>query len=446
MTTRPEESHRAPDPEPAQLYAPKQGDASSQDATPQQDDAAPKSAALPAQAQAPIVYLVVFLAFMGQMLLNPIIAPLSREMHLQEWHIGATISLAAIVLMFLSPLWGKSAGRRGAKPVLALAMGLGAAALASFSAVAYLGMHGLWTGPGLVLGVMVTRGLFYGGSIAGVLPSSQTHLVKQTTTEAQRVKAVGGLGAVNALSGVVGGLLGGALAAAGGLLLPLYVMPLLLAAGLVVLLVAFHPAQSDRRPERRSVSLSYFDPRVFPFALAGLLMFITFASLTTLYGFLIQDRFSLSAQGTAGISAAYLAALSVSLIITQAVVVPKTGWNSVLLLRRGLLVATLGLIFLLPGASYTLLAVGTVLFGVGAGLAMPGYNAGPTMEMSKEEQGALAGLLSANNGAAYAIAPVASTALYGIHPLLPLVIVVIVTLLAAAMGYVHPKLRHLAKR
>lgn len=53
------------------------------------------------------LFLAVLLAYMGQMILNPIIAPLSREIGLQEWHIGATISLAAIVLSLSSTTWGR---------------------------------------------------------------------------------------------------------------------------------------------------------------------------------------------------------------------------------------------------------------------------------------------------------------------------------------------------
>ena len=61
----------------------------------------PTQSSIDPGAQANLVVGIVFLAFMGQMILNPIIAPLSRQMGLREWHIGATISLAAIVLVRL---------------------------------------------------------------------------------------------------------------------------------------------------------------------------------------------------------------------------------------------------------------------------------------------------------------------------------------------------------
>lgn len=76
------------------------------------------------QGQLKLVLSAIFLAWLGQMILNPIIAPLAREMGLQEWHIGATISLAAITLASLSQYWGRRSMRVGAKKVLVTAMAI----------------------------------------------------------------------------------------------------------------------------------------------------------------------------------------------------------------------------------------------------------------------------------------------------------------------------------
>ena len=65
------------------------------------------------------LFLTVLLAYMGQMILNPILAPLSREIGLKEWHIGATISLAAIILSLTSTRWGRVSLRWGISAYLA---------------------------------------------------------------------------------------------------------------------------------------------------------------------------------------------------------------------------------------------------------------------------------------------------------------------------------------
>ena len=96
---------------------------------------------------------------------------------------------------------------------------------------------------------------------------------------------------------------------------------------------------------------------------------------------------------------------------------------------------------LLPTASYVLVMAGCVLTGVGMGMAVPGYNTGPTLEMSKEEQRSVAGLINTTNGLTYAIAPIASTALYGWNATAPFVGILALMGAAAVFSLLHPRLR-----
>ncbi|MGV4375958.1 MFS transporter [Trueperella pyogenes] len=390
--------------------------------------------------QANLVVGIVFLAYMGQMILNPIIAPLSRQMGLQEWHIGATISLAAIVLASLSAYWGRASQRLGAKRVLTTGLTVAIIALSAFGVVSYLGMNQGLSGIGLVFGVVITRGLLYGAGISAIAPTAQAHLVTHTTSENGRVKALGMIGAAQGMSSIVGGVAGGALAAAGGLILPLAVMPVVMALGLIVLLVSFKP-QGQGRIFEKPKRIRFTDPRVLPWLVSGLVMFLVFSSLATIFGFTVQDRFALSATTTAGISAIYLTVMGITMIIAQAMIAPKTGWSAAKLLRTGLIITLVATVLIWPTPSHALLAVGCILLGLGMGLAMPGYNTGPTLKMTTDEQGAVAGVINANNGLAYAVAPLASTALYGWSPVAPFVISI--ALLAVAVAYTHitPSLR-----
>jgi hypothetical protein len=53
----------------------------------------------------PLLRGAVFLAYLGRMTLDPIIALLPREVGLPEWQVGATISTAAIMIVVTSQLW-----------------------------------------------------------------------------------------------------------------------------------------------------------------------------------------------------------------------------------------------------------------------------------------------------------------------------------------------------
>lgn len=404
------------------------------------ENASAESTGIPASAQASLVTLAVFLAYMGQMLLNPIIAPLAREMGLREWHIGATISFAAVVVVLLSGYWGRASQRLGAKRILMTGLLIATIALAAFSVISYLGVHEIYTGVGLALGVMITRGLLYGAGISAVAPTAQTHLVTHTPSENGRVKAVGMIGAAQGIASIIGGLAGGGLAAVGGLLLPLWFMPVLMLVGILLLAFKFHPNHATFRVETPK-RIKYTDSRVLPWLIGGLLMFFVFSSVQTIFGFTIQDRFALSGKETAGITAIYLFIMGIAMIFGQGVLAHKLKWGATKLFRFGLLILLLGVITLWPVSSYALLAVSMLLVGIGAGLAMPGYNSGPTLQMDKAEQGAVAGLINANNGIAYALAPVASTTLYEWNTLAPFIVGIVVLALVTIFCFTHPLLR-----
>lgn len=390
--------------------------------------------------QSRLILMTVFLAYMGQMMLNPIIAPLSRSMGLQEWHIGATVSLSAVTLASLSQFWGRRSQRSGVRSVLVASMTVGALALASFAGLAWLGVRGAWTGTGLALGVVLTRGVLYGGGISAILPTAQTYFVTRARSEDERVRLLGATGAAQGLATILGAVLGGSLAAVGGLLLPVTVMPLLMVCAIAVVLIALKPQRPTALIERPA-TIPCTDPRVLPFLIAGFIMFLSFSALQTLLGFAVQDRFGLSDSATAGLSSAAMVAMSVSMVLTQAVAVPRLGWDSRRLLRTGLMVMVAAMACLLPTASYVLVMAGCVLTGVGMGMAVPGYNTGPTLEMSKKEQGSVAGLINATNGLTYAIAPIASTALYGWNATAPFVGILALMGAAAVFSLLHPRLR-----
>ncbi|MBN9643441.1 MFS transporter [Corynebacterium mendelii] len=395
---------------------------------------------MPSRVQAPVVLATVFLAYMGQMLLNPIIAPLSRAMGLKAWQIGAVISLSAVVLALLSPKWGRTSQRIGVKKVLMLSLAGAAVSLALFGLVAWAGTTGLVTGGVLFAAIAVLRGVAYGATISAVAPSSQAYLVDNTTTEAQRLKAMGAIGAAQGLSAIVGGLVGGGLGYFFGLMAPLVVMPLIVLAAIGYVGVGFHPvAARGRYLEPKKIA--YTDPRVMCYLISGFLLFLAFSSLQVLFGFTIQDRFGLGAEQTAGMTAVFMSVMAVTMVLTQGVLVPKLPWPSRVILRRGLVVMAISAVMVWPTGSYVLLTVGVVLFGLGSGAAMTGYTAGPTLYLNGDEQGSLAGIINSNNGVTYAVAPVISTALYSINPQAAFTFVIVLAVAAVVFAYLHPRLR-----
>ncbi|BAU96587.1 major facilitator transporter [Corynebacterium suranareeae] len=388
-------------------------------------------------AQIPLLLTTVFLAYLGQMTLNPIIAPLAREVGLAEWQIGITISTAAIMVVLSSQFWGRRSQSWGRKPVLIAALGLATFAMFGFSAIAGLGMQSLIPAGVLFALFILLRGVGFGSAIAAIPPTAQAYIADVTEDEAARTKGMAGVGAVQGVS-MIGGALVGGLLAGFGLIWSILAVPLMLTVALV--LVIFRLQREPKHqliPEPVKVKVS--DPRVWPFLLAGFGMFTALGFMQVLIGFIIQDRFFLTAEITGVVTGGSLLAAGIGMVVAQAVIVPRSGWSPGTLLRVGTITAVVGFLLLIPNFGMGILILAIFLIGLGLGIAMPGYTAGPTLFMHRDEQGSLAGLIGATNGLTFIIAPTASTLLYGTWQPLPIVVGTAIMALVALFVMIHPR-------
>lgn len=397
-------------------------------------------AAAPITPQISLVLSAVFLVFLAHTTISPIIAPLSREVGLAEWQIGVTISASASMVVLTSQFWGRRSQSWGRKPVLVAAFGSAAVTMGLFALVAHLGMEGILTGTALFVLFVVLRGLGFGTAMASVAPTAQAYIADVTPDAATRVKGMAGVGAVQGVAMIGGAVVGGVLAAF-GLLIPLLVVPVLLALGLW--LVMFRLRREPRTSLiKHPARISPTDQRVLPFLLAGFGMFTALGFVQIITGFLVQDRLHLDSEMTGLVTGGTLLAAGLGMIVSQSVIVPRSGWSPPMLLRIGTPVALLGFLLLIPDAGLTLILISILLTGLGLGLAVPGYTAGPSLLVHRDEQGSLAGLIGATNGLTFVIAPTVSTALYGIWAQLPIIVSAIVMVLVILLVALHPRLRN----
>lgn len=388
----------------------------------------------------PVLLGIVLIAQMGQMTLNPILAPLAKDLGLAEWQIGVTISSAALMVALTSQRWGRRAQSDGFRSVLVIALGAATVTMLLFAAVSAAGLAGILTGWVLFLLILLLRGVAFGAAIAAVPPTAQAYVAEATPEGPQRVKGMAGIGAMQGLASILGAVLGGALAAL-GLLVPIVVVPVLLGAALAVVWLRFPRGERGRlvaTPRR----LSPADPRIWPFLAVGFGMFTALGFIQVVGGFLIQDRLHLSSEAAGVMIGAMMLVMGLGLVLAQSVIVPRSGWGPPMLLRCGTVVATLGFALLLLDEGAWLLCVAFAVAGIGLGIAIPGYTAGPTMLVEHDEQGGLAGLVGATNGLTYVISPALSTALYGWWRPLPVLIAILVLLCVVIHLMVHPAFRN----
>lgn len=389
--------------------------------------------------QVSILLTSVFLVYLGQMTLNPIIAPLSREVGLAEWQVGFTVSVAAIMVVATSQFWGRRSQSWGRKPVLVAAFTIATIAMALFAGLAQLGMAGIITGATLFVLFVSLRGLLFGSAISAVAPTAQAFIADITTDEPARVKGMAQVGAVQGIAMVAGAVVGGVLSTF-GLSIPLIAVPVLLAGGLVLIVTKLRKEPSTSLIEQPA-HVKPTDPRVWPYLAAAFGMYTAMGFVQVITGFLVQDRFELDSAATGLFTGGALLIAGVGMVLAQSIVVPRSQWSPVTLLRVGGITTLMGFLILIPHWGHVLFAISMLFIGIGMGIAMPGITAGPTLSMRREEQGALAGLVGATNGLTFVIAPTAGTALYGIWGPLPVIVGACILTVVTIFVLVHPRFR-----
>lgn len=390
-----------------------------------------------ARPQIATLLTAVFLGYLAQMTLNPIIAPLSREVGLAEWQVGLTISTAALMVVLTSGWWGRRSQSWGRKPVLTTALALALATMTAFAGVAWFGMTGALAGVTLFVLFLMLRGVGFGIALAAVPPTAMAYIADVTPEGPARVKGMAGVGTIQGIAMIAGSAVGGALAGF-GLIVPLVLVPVLLAGGLVLVATRLR-----REPQNTLVEhptpVRATDTRVWPFLLAGFGMFTALGFIQVITGFLVQDRLGLDTTTAGVVTGAALLTAGIGMVAAQAVLVPRSGWTPPTLLRVGGAIALVGFALLIADAGAVALFLAILLIGFGLGTAMPGYTAGPTLLMRREEQGAMAGLIGATNGLTFVIAPTLGTALYGVSPTLPVVAGTVVMALVTGFVLLHPR-------
>ncbi|MFI7638959.1 MFS transporter [Nonomuraea sp. NPDC049400] len=392
------------------------------------------------KAMTPLLVAVVVL-FSAQQLLTPVLAPLSREFRLTETQLGVVITTAAAALTIASPLWGGALRVIGLRAVLLAGLGLATTGLAGFAAVAAVGLEGEASPATTFTLMLVTRSLIFGAGIAALPVAALAVAGTATTSEADRTRATGLVGAAQGVSLVLGPAGGGALAVA-SLLLPLYLAPAIAALLLLWALVTVRPAPAERAERPRGGSLRPWDARLWPLFATGFFLYLSLGLVQVIVGFLVADRLHLDSQATAGAVGIALFTAGLVLVGVQGVVVPALGWPALRLLRTGTPIAGAAFVLLTFAQNLLLIAVAFAVLALGLGLAIPGFTAAPTLLVGPERQGAISGLVNATVGATFIVGPLLGTALYEIKPEIPILTSLAACVVALALVWLSPAARH----
>ncbi|MEU8634140.1 MFS transporter [Amycolatopsis sp. NPDC048633] len=365
-----------------------------------------------------VVCLAVFGLMAGQQMLNPILPPLAREFGFSELALGAVWAVGGAGVVLASPFWGRRAALRGHRPVLLISLAGAMLGLLGFAVVAQAGLSGALAGPVLFAAVLLTRGIVFGLAWAATPVTAQSYIADMTSGPDERVRGMSMFGAAQGLALAVGPALGGVLSLTGNLLVPVYAAPVILAVIAVVITLAL-PKPPKRESQPVTVKVSPFDRRMWPFLTIGFGLYLALAIVLMTIGFLVQDRLYLAASETSRVTSLVMLAGAGLIILVQVVAVPRLGWTPLRLVRVGAVAMTGGMLVVAVASSGLLLGAGVAVLGAGMGFATPGFMSAPTLLATRDEQGAVAGLMGSSSALAFMGGPLLGTGLYEVSPTVP---------------------------
>ncbi|MCH8542877.1 MAG: MFS transporter [Alcanivorax sp.] len=373
---------------------------------------------------------------MGQTLVFAILPSLGRAAGIADVKVGLIISCSSLMFALASPVWGRASEYLGRKPVLVIGLTGYAIGTALFATAFWFGIRGVLTGALLVTALIASRVLQ--ASIMAATPPAAAAYMADTSEASSRTKAMGRIGAAHNLGTVIGPAVGGLIAGV-SLVAPLYLVAIVTAMMALWVMRALpeSPYIIARGPNSTPFSLgdtlrtsftAYTDRRLTDILLVGLMMFLAFAIVQQTLGFMFQDRLGMSPQQAAGGVGIAMMCAALASLLAQAVIVQRLGWAPEAILRLAVPLMGAGVLVLIWAPGQLMVTVSVILLGLGLGLGMPGVSSAASLRVGPDEQGAVAGLMSACPALGFIFGPVIGTGLYQIQPLWPYWLVVVLFL------------------
>jgi MFS family permease len=173
----------------------------------------------------------------------------------------------------------------------------------------------------------------------------------------------------------------------------------------------------DTPPAEAIPDLSWRDPRLRPWLMAGLVGGHAQAAFLGIVGFFILDRLGLRAtpnEGTGPIGLVLMCG-AIATLLAQWGLIPRLKLGPRSSTLWGMALAIVGIVVFALSTNLHAIALGMAIASMGFGLYRPGFTAGASLAVTRAEQGQIGGIVASVNGAAYVVAAPIGVWLYGHH-------------------------------
>jgi MFS family permease len=247
-----------------------------------------------------------------------------------------------------------------------------------------------------------------------------------THGETARTRAMGFVGAAQSLGGVIGPVVGGALAVA-SLWLPLYVAPVVALALSLLVLVTMKPLAPQAGEPVQVQSLL-----LVPAFGTGFFLHLSLGMAQIFVVYLSTERL----RETTGSAEGVLFASVIGLVLSQGLLVPLLKWSPARLMRIGSPVSVAGYVLLAVAPSSALMTLAILVVAVGVGLALTGFAAAASLGVGPRHQGLIAGLVTTTSGLTFVVAPTLGALLYEVEPIVPVLAAAVAAVVATGLSFV----------
>ena len=387
--------------------------------------------------------MVMLTTAAGNTAMQSVMPSIGTSLGVDDVWISLAYSWSALLWVVCAPIWAERSDRRGRKAMMALGISGFIASFLLCGLMLWLGLAGILPAFWALLLFAAARSL-YGGFGSAAPPAVQAYVASRTP-RSERTQAL----SLIASSFGLGTVIGPALA-------PLMVMPVLGLAGpfLVfaligaITLIALRLRLPNDEPQfaaRGSAyespysgsptsevaeetrdddededygpepgKLRWFEPRLRPWVICGLLGGHAQAMVLGIAGFLVLDRLGLRSDPMAGAGPVGLVLMAgaIATLLAQWGLIPRLNLGPRAASLSGIAIAAVGTIVLALGQNLHTIALGYSIASLGFGLFRPGTTSGTSLALTRAEQGRAGGITASVAGASFIYAPALGVWLY----------------------------------
>lgn len=348
------------------------------------------------------------------MLFSAVLPPLVVKLELPYWTLGAIASLSALLWVVMSPYWGGKSNEWGRKTVIVFGLAGYAVSMLLIGIFASLAVNQVITAPVIIVLSLVLSRAIFGLIGSGTNPAAQAYVADRTTPD-ERQEEIASLTSGFSVGTIIGPAFAAAIAAALGLLSPIFLAAILSASVAFLIWLKLPeetPPKQIGRPRPRILNPMWLDTRILPYVIFAIALSVSVGVVFQSYGFAMMDKMNVRDTEVVNYLGPAYSMGAAATMLAQLVIIPRAHASNRMLMVWGAILFSIGVFLIIPTDQYAVLIAAQFFVGIGNGLCRPGYFAGASLAVSNDEQGDVAGVIMGANAMGFVFSPILGPAMY----------------------------------